>query len=166
MRDYDAALREHRSRQDALRAAGLTNTVDMATSWTDIGDVQLALAQLDNALTSHRRAIATLEAVVGTTDPRLAYYLARLGEAELAAQRPGDAITTLERAVSLASASNLAPLVAADAHYALARALWSRPAKRSRAKQLATTARTAYTSGGAPYADRLDAVDAWLRGHQ
>jgi len=159
---YDDALREYTARQDALRAAGRTKSADMAATWTDVGDVQLDRKQYDAAVASYRRSVDELEDVVGKADARLAFPLTRVGEAELAANRPARAVAPLERALALYAAANVPPLVAAEAKFPLARAVW--PTDRMRAKELATAARDAFAAGG--NAGRKAAADAWLRDHR
>ena len=160
---YDEALREHIARQDTLRAAGRARSVEMSATWLDIGDIQLDRKELAAAVASYQRSVDELEDIVGKSDARLGYPLTKLGEAELAAQHPARAIPPLERALALYDATHVPPLVSAEATYPLARAL---PATaRARARRLASSARAAFADGGAAYAARLAAVDAWLREH-
>jgi len=159
--DYDRALREHAARQDALRAAGRTRSVEMAATWTDIGDVQLDRKQYDAAIASYQRTVDELEDVLGKSDARLAFPLTKVGEAELAAAHAERAVAPLERAAALYTAAEAPANVLAEATFPLARALRRRDP--ARAKQLATAALAAFAAAGAPYAERKTAVEALLR---
>jgi eukaryotic-like serine/threonine-protein kinase len=159
--DYDRALREHAARQDALRAAGRTRSVEMAATWTDIGDVQLDRKQYDAAVASYQRTVDELEDVLGKSDARLAFPLTKVGEAELAATHAERAVAPLERAAALYTAAQAPANVIAEATFPLARALRTRDPVR--AKQLATAALAAFAAAGAQYAERKTAVEALLR---
>ena len=161
---YDAALREHRKRQDALTQAGDASSTKMADTWVDIGDVELGRKHTADAIADYTRAVTMIETVVGTTDERLALPLTQLGAAEVVAGHPDKAIPSLERAIVLYDTAKTAAVIVADAKLALARALW--PADKPRARELATAARDAYRAGDSrSFGSKAGEADAWLRDH-
>jgi hypothetical protein len=163
---YDDALREYRARQAALTAAGRTRSAEMAGSWVDIGDVQLDREDYAAAATSYRRSVAEYEALVGTEDARLGLPLSRLGETEMRANHPERAIGPLRRALAIYAAAKVPAIAAADVQFPLARALWSQRAERPHARELASTARTAFSASGPLYAQQAKAADDWLKAHR
>jgi len=165
-RAYDRAVREYTGRQAALIAAGRTASVEMAGTWTDLGDVQLQRRAYAAAAASYRRSLAAYEDLLGKTDARLGAPLVGLGESELAAGRVAPAIAALERAAAIYDAAQVPAIVAADVRFPLARALWSRPAERARAVELARAARDAWRPAGPSQQARRADADAWLRDHR
>jgi tetratricopeptide (TPR) repeat protein len=161
--ESEAALHEHAIRQDALRSAGGDHTVEMAASWVDVGDVELDRKRYDDALRDYTLSVTMYEQLVGRDDPRLALPLTRVGEAELALDHRDLAISALERAMWLYQSA--VPVVAADARFPLARALWPNPKTRARADLLLATARAAFAAGGAQFATRVAEIDAWSHAH-
>jgi len=85
------------------------------------------------------------------------YGLTGIGLALLGLGRPGEAIGPLEEAVT-ARAGHVPPALLGESRFALARALWSRPAARPRALALARQARGDVADDKKAVAD----VDAWL----
>jgi len=162
--ELDAALAEYEIRQSALRAAGAEHTVEMAAAWVDVGDVELDRKHTGDALGDYARAVALYEELVGVADPRLALPLTRLGEAELELGHDDRAVVALERALQLYASA--APVVAADARFPLARALWRDPGSRGRATALLAEARAAFANGGAQFAPRVAEIDAWSHAHR
>jgi len=163
---YDDALREYRGRQAALTAAGRTKSAEMAGSWVDVGDVQFDRKDFSAAADSYRRSVAEYEALVGTEDARLGLPLSRLGEAELGANHPERAIDPLQRALAIYAAAKVPPIAAADVQFPLARALWTKPAQRPHARELATTAHAAFAASGPMFELQAKASDEWLRAHR
>jgi tetratricopeptide (TPR) repeat protein len=165
-RKYDDALREFARRQNALIAANRTKSVEFASSWVDVGDVQLDRKDPVAAAESYGKAVKAYEEMLGMTDVRLALPLWRIGEAQLRANHPERAIEPLERAVKIYEASHSPAITAADAWSRLAKALWTKPAERARARELATKARDGYlTATVARAKDRAAEMDAWLKAH-
>ncbi|MEO8701300.1 MAG: tetratricopeptide repeat protein [Kofleriaceae bacterium] len=164
-RDYDAALREYTGRQRALVAAGRANSAEMAGTWVDVGDVHLSRNEFAIAAATYRTSVTQYEDLLGKHDPRLGFPLARLGEAELAGNHPDRAIEPLERALAIYTTAKVPAIMAADVTSPLSRALWSRPADRVRARQLAKTVMATYAAGGPAYAERKVAVEKWLATH-
>jgi len=166
MHKYDDTLREYRGRQDALTAAGRAKSAEMAGSWVDIGDVQLDREDYAAAATSYRRSVAEYEALVGTEDARLGLPLSRLGETEMRANHPERAIAPLRRALAIYAAAKVPAIAAADVQFPLARALWTKPAQRPHARELATTAHAAFAASGPMFDSQAKASDEWLRAHR
>jgi hypothetical protein len=128
----------------------------------DVGDLELARKEYAKANTSYRRAIAGYEDVLGKSDARLGFPLVRLGEAELRAGHPELAIAPLERAHSIYAAASVPAVVAAEANFPSARALWSQPADRTRARELAKSARDTFATGGSSHTTMLGEANTWL----
>ncbi len=162
---HDQALAAYTAIQAVLRAAGRDRSVEMAGSWIDLGDVHHARADYEAAAASYRRAVAALEVLLGTSDARVASPLCRLAEAELAAGRVARARPLLERGLAIYTATAVPAVVLADAQFPLARALWSQPASRARAVELARAAHTAWRTGGPAHAARAAEAAAWLHAH-
>ena len=160
----DDALLVYTRRQHALLAAGRAKTAEMAASWVDLGDVQLRRKDFAAAVASYRRSVAEWENLVGTNDGRLATPLTRVGEAELAAGHPERALEPLERALGILTAMKVEGYLLAATQFPLARALWSQPAARRRARELATSARAAFAASGNMGERKLPDLDRWLAG--
>jgi eukaryotic-like serine/threonine-protein kinase len=84
--------------------------------------------------------------------------LARLGETEAG-------IRHLEHALELRRTLRATPDWIASSAFALAEALWSVPAERHRANQLAEEALGIYQSGGQRWSEDVQRVSAWLGSH-
>jgi tetratricopeptide (TPR) repeat protein len=159
---YDDALREYTARQQALASAGRTRSAEMAGSWVDVGDVELARKDYVAAEASYRRSVTAFEDIVGTSDARLGFPLSRAGEAALAAGHPERAIEPLERAVTIYETAKVPAVVLAGAQFPLGRALAVVPARRAEAMKLVAAARAAFAAGGPAYAQQIAQADAWL----
>ncbi len=123
------------------------------------GEALNHLGRHAEARVAFQRALAILREV-GADGSMAAYSLTGLGVALLGERRPADAIAPLERASAIRVEKKLAPPLIAETHFALARALFSRPAARTRAIGLATQARADYGRDADP--KMVAEVDAWL----
>jgi hypothetical protein len=84
-----------------------------------------------------------------------------LGLAYLGEGRPFDAIGPLEQALAARDQKTTAPELVGETRFALARAVWSKPAEGQRALALARAARHDYAS--VANGERVvAAIDAWL----
>ncbi|WAS90654.1 serine/threonine-protein kinase [Nannocystis punicea] len=135
----------------------------------NIADAHRGLRAYDEAVPRYERALATIEKVLGPEHPMVTYPLVGLGRVDVERGRPAAAIAPLERAVALRERGDEAPDVVADAHFALAEALWDAPPPagrdRSRAHALATRALAEYRAAGSAGQQVIPEVEAWLRGH-
>jgi tetratricopeptide (TPR) repeat protein len=107
-----------------------------------------------------RRALE-LWGAVGAAESLRSFGRTGLGIALVSLGRWDEAIETLEQALRDRVAGGIAPKQVAETQFALARALWSRPAARARARSLAREARDAVVGN----AKQTAAIDAWLAAH-
>jgi hypothetical protein len=98
---------------------------------------------------------------VGAAESLRSFGRTGLGIALVSLGRWDEAIETLEQALRDRVAGGIAPKQVAETQFALARALWSRPAARARARSLAREARDAVVGN----AKQTAAIDAWLAAH-
>jgi tetratricopeptide (TPR) repeat protein/predicted Ser/Thr protein kinase len=92
---------------------------------------------------------------------RIASCQTGLGLAYLGEGRPLDAIGPLEQALAARDQKTTAPELVGETRFALARAVWSKPAERPRALALARAARHDYASV-ADGERAVAAIDAWV----
>ena len=112
------------------------------------------------ALVLHRRALELLERAYGSSAPELLRPALVAMAAALEARGDEDgAVRQLERAVLLSPAKGADP-VAAEARFALARALVRDTQERERAVALAAEARNAYALAG--NAREQDRITQWM----
>ena len=161
LKRFDDALRELRAGQDALRAAKRAESVEMASSWVDLGDVHYDREQPAEALAAYRKAVALYEQLVPRDDSRLARPLSRVGEALAALGKSREAIAPLERSLAIYTAAGSPASLVAEAAFPLARVLWIARRDRVRARRLAESAR-AGLAGDA----REPEVASWLQTHR
>jgi tRNA A-37 threonylcarbamoyl transferase component Bud32/tetratricopeptide (TPR) repeat protein len=96
---------------------------------------------------------------------RLASCQTGIGLAYLGEGRPLDAIGPLEQALAARDQKTTPPELVGETRFALARAMWSKPAERPRALALARAARQDY-SGVANGERAVAAIDDWLTGRR
>jgi tetratricopeptide (TPR) repeat protein len=123
------------------------------------------LGRYEEAEKDLRVSIARAEELFGAGHVWTAVALVDLGKVLVDEGRPGPAVPVLERAVRIRDQSDPNPENVAEAHFALARALWSTPQgqDRPRALALARTARDSYRALPG-HQKEFAAVDAWLAG--
>jgi tetratricopeptide (TPR) repeat protein len=126
------------------------------------------LGEVENRLGRHAEARAAFERALtiwrrSGADPfYIAYGLTGLGLAYLGEGRPSDAVAPLTEALAIRSEKHGGPGEIGETRFALARALWSQPAERERARALASAARDDYareTDNTSPAPD----IAEWLR---
>src|SRR5262249_54054705 len=98
------------------------------------------LGKFSEALEACRRALAIWRGT-GSDAAIRSYGLTGLGLALLGEGRAAEAVAPLEEAVAAREGGHLAPALQSESRFALARALWTRPAERPRALSLARQAR-------------------------
>jgi tetratricopeptide (TPR) repeat protein len=152
------------ARDRAVRALGAAHPY-VAIIENNRGEVLNALGRHDEARAAFARAIDIW--TQGAADPlMLSYALTGNGIALLGQRRPLEAIAPLEQAVSTRLAAKAAPELTGEARFALARALWARPAEHERAAALARQARADYATVEHPGAEpvaAIAAIDSWLK---
>lgn len=122
------------------------------------GDPQAALPLFE--LAAERLAAAYGER---TGQAALGQYL--LGECLMRLGRVDEARPHLERALELRRAIAMPPLYVAEASFALAQALWSVPAERRRAHELAQQALPLFRAEGETGVAEARQIEAWLGAH-
>jgi tRNA A-37 threonylcarbamoyl transferase component Bud32/tetratricopeptide (TPR) repeat protein len=115
-----------------------------------LGRYAEARARFETAIDVFRRA--------GSDASFASYPQTGLGRALLAEGRAADAVAPLEAALAVRLEKHLAPGLVGETRFALARALWARPAERPRALELAKAAREDYRGD----AEVRGQIDAWL----
>ncbi len=117
------------------------------------------------ALPLFQLAAERLAAAYGerTGQAALGQYL--LGECLMRLGRVAEALPHLERALELRRAIAMPPFYVAEASFALAKALWSVPAERRRAHDLAEQALPLFRAEGETGAAEASEIEAWLRAH-
>jgi tetratricopeptide (TPR) repeat protein len=159
----DEARRALEATLDFLTLRGKGTVPSDTALWVlmDLGDVERDVGNIGQALTRYRAALEMAEhadaASVAIVEP-----LTAIGELQLDQRRPRDAVAPLERAVAQLDHWKGSPFIAAQARFALARAMWLSGGDRTRALELARTARDAY--GQLSEQASRARVDAWLAG--
>jgi tetratricopeptide (TPR) repeat protein len=120
----------------------------------NLGEVLNLLGRYDEGAAAYQQALDILRAS-GADKTLLAWALTGIGRARIGQKSPETAIAPLEEALSIREAIHAPMPQLAETRFALARALWSRPASRSRARTIALAARANPESARE--------IDAWLR---
>ncbi|MEM9458036.1 MAG: serine/threonine-protein kinase [Myxococcota bacterium] len=111
----------------------------------------------ERAAHGYQQALRTWERALGKEHPYVSVALVELATVRLALGEPAVARAHAERAISILEGAQEPPKRLAKARFVLARALWSEPSQRARARRLALAAR-----GEHAHASK---VDAWLAEH-
>jgi tetratricopeptide (TPR) repeat protein/predicted Ser/Thr protein kinase len=125
------------------------------------GEVLNLLRRYAEARVAYQHAIDLLHKA-GSDAENIAAPLTGLGVAYLGEGHAGTAIAPLEEALKIRIDRQVPPELLGETRFALARALWSRPPDRGRARSLARAARTDYsrvTTGQKPASE----IDAWFK---
>jgi tetratricopeptide (TPR) repeat protein len=136
----------------------------LGTSHPDYGAVASNLGEALNGLGRYADARARFETAIdvfrraGSDASFASYPQTGLGLALLGEGRAAEATAPLEAALAVRIEKHLAPSLVGETRFALARALWARPAERRRALELAKVARDDYRSD----AETRGQIDAWL----
>jgi tetratricopeptide (TPR) repeat protein/predicted Ser/Thr protein kinase len=141
-----------------LRAVGPDHPL-ISTTEALLGELFMSLGELDVALAHGAHALAIREHALGPEHPDVAEALVLLGKIQLSRHEDSDARRTLERAIAILEHHPSSAEMLADARYTLARALWTSPRERGRARSLAGAA---VEHGGL---DRAE-IAAWLAAHR
>ncbi|MGH7295873.1 MAG: tetratricopeptide repeat protein [Polyangiaceae bacterium] len=135
----------------------------VASALLTVGRIALARGALDEAERDYERALALFEAP--TSDPlRRGSPLTGLGRVLLARHQPRKALVPLERAFQLFERLTGDANEHADAHIALARALWDSESDRPRSVVLAKRA-LAEVQHLAPARSPRREIEVWLAAH-
>ncbi|MCA9661236.1 MAG: tetratricopeptide repeat protein, partial [Myxococcales bacterium] len=153
---YDEALAFFERALAIRRETQGADHPEYARSLSRIANIQRQRGALEEALALDREALAIYE---NRPDPFRIVVLLGLGETASKLGRDEEAIARFEEALALAK-TNENPLREASAAFALAQALWKRPAARARALALAEAAEGVLIDKGSP--DTAAAVVKWL----
>ncbi|MCA9648437.1 MAG: serine/threonine protein kinase [Myxococcales bacterium] len=163
--ELDEAL-AHYQRALTIREEGLgPDHPEVAGMLAKTATLLLARGELPRARAYHRRALEIRERSLGPNHPDVATSLFGLAEVALAEGNDEAAREPAERALEIRVSSEAAPLTVANTRFLLARALWSDPQQRPRARALAEQAHEVMASLGVR-AERLAEVEAWLEAHE
>lgn len=157
---YEEAERYYRRalqmRQDAPEPMGL----DLAMSLNNLATALAAQGRREEAARNYEQALRLEEDLLRDDHPRMAYPLIGLAESYRARGDFAAAREYAARAVAIRVASDVDPLLLADARFVLARVLWPDRGERPRALELARQAREVYASVGAD--ERVARIEGWL----
>jgi len=139
---------------------------EMALFHSNLGLILRDRGRPSDALTHLRRALEIHERALAPGHPNTVVSLLNLGDLLWRLDRRDEAIELFERAWSFAATAEVVPAIAGRCGITLANALWSRPAARGRAIEVAQKARERVNAAAA---DRDEAslakLDTWLREH-
>jgi len=127
------------------------------------GDLQLKLDAAAAAFASFEKSKSILESTLGKDHPMVAQALLGRARALIRLDREAEAIADLDRALAIGNATSAAQDQLAEMHFALARALYAKPATRARARAEANLAIAGYEK--ADQKASLTKARAWLRAH-
>ncbi|MEM9453334.1 MAG: serine/threonine-protein kinase [Myxococcota bacterium] len=133
-----------------------------ASSLTNLADALMVRGDHQSAAPHYARAQAIIEKVLGPDSLFMSYAVLGLGRAHVAAGRLEQALPLLERAVVLRTQNPTPPPEFFEAHFELARVLWSLDRDRDRALRLATEGLAAVEALGGEVRQR-DEARAWLQ---
>ncbi|HVU52270.1 MAG TPA: serine/threonine-protein kinase [Polyangia bacterium] len=130
----------------------------VAMVWNNEGEVLNLLGRHDEAEVAYERAVQLFRRSGADADV-LGWALTGLGVARLGEKKPGGALAPLEEALSIRIEKHASPALLGETRFALARALWSRPAERQRALAMAASAREDYGEDKKMTGE----IEAWLQ---
>ena len=168
------AIDLHELHQDEDAAPLIAHVVDVQTrlfgpkstrlalAFTNQAEILTGLGRFNEAHSAVGRALAIF-AGQNAAPALVGYGLLNLGRLQDAEGSPAAAVKSLEEAVRLVGGAD--QLVAAQAEFALARALWrASPGQRTRARQLAHSARQTVADQGGP-TDLISQIAQWESSH-
>ncbi|MCX4246040.1 tetratricopeptide repeat-containing serine/threonine protein kinase [Paraliomyxa miuraensis] len=141
---------------------------DIASSAANLGNLLLRQRRYDDAEHQYRRALQIQRATLPPDHPHVALSLLGLARVGLAKEEFDAARGHAEQAVSIRESGTMAPELLAEAHFVLARILWSEPGERSRSRSLAEQAHDAWSnarSDDQQTREYLAEVEQWLTEH-
>jgi tetratricopeptide (TPR) repeat protein len=136
----------------------------LATVKSELGTIRCAEGRGDEGKKLHLEALELAKKTLGQDHPDLVPMLVRVGEDALDAGDTTRATASFRRAVEVAEQTSTPYADLAAARFGLARALWSNPAERARATELATRARDGYRSPSSRDRRERAAIGRWLVG--
>jgi tetratricopeptide (TPR) repeat protein len=127
----------------------------------NVGEIFNLLRRHEEAQASYGRALEVFRKTAAVASFR-AYALTGVAVARLGLGHPDEAEPLLEEALRIRTADRAGPSLMGEVRFALARALWARPAARPRALTLARAALADYAQVKVALPPPPD-IAAWLR---
>jgi tetratricopeptide (TPR) repeat protein len=144
------------------------DSVDLAYAYTSLGDVLFELHRYDEAIESGQKALAIYDKNPSALDTNCVHVFTGVGQAQILVGRAREGLASLERAVALsakvAATSGEGKGFVADAHFALAKALWQAGVRTTRVGDLARAAEQMYER--ASNLDGAHEVQTWMADHR
>jgi tetratricopeptide (TPR) repeat protein len=149
-----------------LSTHGDPDTPFIADSYDVRGTTFCSVGRYREAAQDFQEALAILHrsGESSPTHPETGSALHGLGEVKLAQADPAGAARLFEEALSLREKAELDVTIVADTRFGLARALWDSGGDRTRARSLATQARTIFAAHDRTKREQV--VTAWLEAHK
>ena len=135
---------------------------DLVNAYTTLGTVERYRNNLDPALEAHERSVALLDEVFSAEHPLRINSLVELGHTLSARGEYPRSVHVLREAVALLENPDAPPSWAAEARFALARALAASGHDGAEAHRYAHAARAGYSALGPGFATQIDEIDDWL----
>jgi tetratricopeptide (TPR) repeat protein len=160
---YSEALTLHRQSLSIAQRNGGELSPGVADSHHNIGETLLRLGRAEEAIAHFSQALTLYERRLGPDDGELAYPLVGLATAALLHGEAGRSVELARRALRLLPAEAGSVELRAEAHFALARALWA-SGEVTQAGRMARNARKLYSALGGSAA-RVAEISTWLAEH-
>ncbi len=164
---FDEAIDLHRQALTAAQKVFGRDHITYAMYLESLADTLREARRYEEALATYEQAISVVETKLGKDHVRVGLASFGLGKTLIDMGAALRAMAPLERAVGLLEHNDAPPADRGDAYFALARALWARPAQRPRARDLAEKASAAYAKAEGPRREKaLAAIARWLDEHR
>lgn len=135
---------------------------DLVNAYLTLGTIERYRNNLDPALDAHERSVALLDEVFSAEHPLRINSLVELGHTLSARGEHTRGVRVLREAVALLESPDAPPPWAAEARFALARALVGSGRDSAEAHRHARAARAGYSALGPRFAAQIDEIDDWL----
>jgi tetratricopeptide (TPR) repeat protein len=136
----DEALKNHRPTLEHFERVLGPDHPQVGIASNNLAEVLNLLGRHAEAASVYRRAVAIFRKS-GTDGSIMAWALTGLGRALVEEEQPAAALPPLEEALTIREQKQVPASQLGETRFTLARALWSRPAERPRARELAMAAR-------------------------
>jgi tetratricopeptide (TPR) repeat protein len=158
-RNFERAIEHDR------RVRGPEGGPNSGYAMTNLGWLHNERGDHARALQECRRGLALLSKKLGEKSNSLIWTVSCIGEALVGLGRADEARAELERALDRFSEQDTAPESFATIRFHLGRALWSTPASRERARELASAALASLRSAEGDHRAVMARISAWLDSH-
>ncbi len=160
--EYEAAKASFERALRMKESALGPDHLEVAQSLSNLANVLRELGDYEQAKAHHLRALRIREVAMGPDHPEVAYTLVGLANVALDQRDVDAARGYAERVVSIREQIEAPPARLAEARFLLAKALWSDPTQRARARALAEQARDGYAEHGKGYEQDVVKAEEWL----